>query len=263
MAVDTVNSPIEFSEELFPEWSEALFGVELAILHSSPVYYGLGVPHGDGDAVLLFPGFTHGDGYLFLLNAWLRRIGYKPHYSGIGLNANCPNLLIKDIVDHVIDQVIRETHRKIHLIGHSLGGAIARSVAVQRPNDIASVITLGTPVRRTLVHRSSFRDAEAVRNYVVEHSDRVKPECMTTLCDCEFMRSMKRPVPRKVNYTAIYTRNDGSVNWQSCTTGDPRIDVEVPGTHTGLTFNPTVYNVIAQRLATKRRAENPALSVSV
>lgn len=249
MAVGTLNPRRQFSEELFPEWSESLYGVELALLCSSPVYYGLGVPQGDGSAVLIFPGFTHGDTYLLLLNAWLRRIGYRPHYSGIGFNASCPNLLIKDTVDGVIDKAIAETRGKVHLIGHSLGGSIARSIAVQRPNDIASIITLGTPIRRTSVHRSLFRDAEAVRKYVVEHSSRVKPQCMTTLCNCAFMRSMKKPMPRGVDYTAIYTRNDGSVNWNSCTTGDPKIDVEVPGTHTGLTFNPTVYSVIARRLA--------------
>ena len=29
-------------------WKEALFGAELLLLHTSPVYYGLGIPHGDG-----------------------------------------------------------------------------------------------------------------------------------------------------------------------------------------------------------------------
>lgn len=239
----------EFAETPSPGWSEALFGVELALLHSAPVYYGLGVPHGDGSGVLLFPGFTHGDAYLLFLNAWLRRIGYRPHYSGIGLNANCPDLLIKDTVNGVIDRAIGETGRKVHLIGHSLGGSFARAIAVQRPNDVASVITMGTPIRPTLVQPAIYRDAEAVRRYVVEHNSRVKPECMTSLCTCDFMKSIKRPVPAKVRCTAIYTRNDGSVNWSSCTTGDPASDVEVPGTHTGLPFNPTVYSVIAQRLA--------------
>jgi hypothetical protein len=36
-------------------WKEALFGAELLLLHASPVYYGLGVPRGDGAAVIVFP----------------------------------------------------------------------------------------------------------------------------------------------------------------------------------------------------------------
>ena len=34
-------------------WKEALFAADLLLLHSSPVYYGLGVPYGDGSAVVI------------------------------------------------------------------------------------------------------------------------------------------------------------------------------------------------------------------
>ena len=40
-----------------PFWTEALFGAEILILHATPVYYGLGVPRGDGSAVVIIPGF--------------------------------------------------------------------------------------------------------------------------------------------------------------------------------------------------------------
>jgi hypothetical protein len=42
------------------------------------------------------------------------------------------------------------------------------------------------------------------------------------------------------------------VDWQYCITGDSEIDFEVPGTHIGLAFNPTVYDTIARRLADPR-----------
>jgi triacylglycerol lipase len=249
MPVETLNSPEYSSEILFPEWHEALFGVDLAILLGAPVYYGLGVPHGNGSAVLIIPGFMHGDTYLLLMNAWLRRLGYRPYYSGIGFNANCPNLLINDVLDPAINDILRETRGKVHLIGHSLGGTLARSIAVQRPGDIASVIMLGSPIRQTRVHPTTFRDAEAVRKYVVEHTPGVQAECMTSSCTCDYMKTSRMPIPAKVRCTAIFTKNDGSVDWISCTTGDPNVDVQVPGTHTGLVFNAAVYSVIAQRLA--------------
>jgi pimeloyl-ACP methyl ester carboxylesterase len=251
MSVEILNSPEESSETLLPEWHEALFGVDLALLLSSPVYYGVGVPHGDGSAVLVIPGFMHGDTYLLLMNAWLRRLGYRPYYSRIGFNASCPNLLIKDILDPTIKDILRETRGKVHLIGHSLGGTIARSIAVQRPREIASVITLGSPIRQTRVHPTMFRDAEAVRKYVVEHTPNVHAECMTSSCTCDYMSSLWMSVPKTIRFTAIFTRNDGSVDWHSCRTGDPAVDVEVPGTHTGSVFNATAYSVIAQRLAAK------------
>src|ERR1700759_318032 len=123
-------------------WKEALFGAELLLLHTSPVYYGLGIPRGDGSAVVLIPGFLGSDFYLSHLHAWLARVGYRPYLSGIGLNAECPNLLIRHRLTETVDKAIQQTRgRKIHLIGHSLGGIIARSVAAQRPDAIASVTT--------------------------------------------------------------------------------------------------------------------------
>ena len=114
-------------------WTEALFAAEILLLHATPVYYGMGVPPGDGSAVVIIPGFLGTDLYLMELHGWLGRIGYRPYFSGIGLNADCPNLLIQRHLNETIARARVETGRKIHLIGHSLGGVIARSVAGQRP----------------------------------------------------------------------------------------------------------------------------------
>ena len=103
-----------------PIWKEALFGAELLLLHASPVYYGLGVPRGDGSAVVVIPGFLGSDTYMTHLNSWLSRVGYRPYLSGIHLNAECPNLLIKYRLVEIVEKALRETRRKIHLIGHSL-----------------------------------------------------------------------------------------------------------------------------------------------
>jgi len=231
-------------------WKEALFAAELLLLHTSPVYYGLGVPHGDGSAVVVMPGFLGSDTYLGQLHAWLERIGYTPYFSGIGLNAQCPNLLIKYQVTNNIKKALKKTRRKIHLIGHSLGGIIARSIAAQRPDDIASVITLGSPFRGTVVHPSVLRAAEAVRIRILEsEGDDVLPDCYTGRCTCNFLNSLRRRLPSSVYQTAIYTRNDGVVDWHYCLTGRKGDDFEVPGTHVGLTFNPSVYSIIATRLA--------------
>jgi len=135
----------EIAEADISIWKEALFAADLLLLHASPVYYGLGIPHGDGSAVLLVPGFLGTDAYLTQLHSWLGRIGYRPYFSGIGLNAECPNLLIQRRLNDTISKAVSETGRKIHLIGHSLGGIIARALACQRSADVASVITLASP----------------------------------------------------------------------------------------------------------------------
>lgn len=231
-------------------WKEALFAAELLLLHTSPVYYGLGIPRGDGSAVVVVPGFLGSDTYLAQLHAWLARIGYRPYFSGIGINAQCPNLLIERRIAEMIQRALTDTERKIHLIGHSLGGIIARAIAAQRPDDIASVITLGSPFRGTVVHRSVLRAAEAVRKRILEcEGDEVLPACYTGKCTCEFLNSLRRRLPKSIYQTAIYTRNDGVVDWHYCLTGNPAHDFEVPGTHVGLTFNPSVYSLIATRLS--------------
>jgi len=180
----------------------------------------------------------------------LGRIGYRPYFSGIGINAECPNLLIQRRLNETINIALKETGRKIHLIGHSLGGVIARSAASQRPRDVASVITLASPFRGTVANRTILHAAEAVRLRILqEHGQGVLPTCYTGRCTCNFIDSLRREVPDAMLETAIYTRQDGVVDWRYCMTRNPEVDFEVPGTHIGMAFNPAAYSVVAQRLA--------------
>jgi pimeloyl-ACP methyl ester carboxylesterase len=232
-----------------PIWQEALVAVEFVCLRVSPVYWGFGIPPGDGSAVVLIPGLICTDLYLSELRAWLGRIGYRPYQSGIGLNAECPNLIIRQRLTDVIKQARRETRRRVHLVGHSLGGLLARAMASQMPNRIASVTTLGAPFRGVAAHPSVLRVAELVRKDILRrHGSGVLPGCYTGACTCEFLEAIQGEIPDSVRQTAIYTKSDGLVDWRACVTGDPAIDLEVSATHLGLTFNPVVYDVIARRL---------------
>ena len=236
-----------------PIWNEALFGAELLLLHASPVYYGLGVPRGDGSAVIVIPGFLGTDLYVTHLHAWLQRIGYRSYLSGIGMNAECPNLLIRYRLVETVKKAVAATGRKVHLIGHSLGGIIARSVAAQRPHDIASVITLAAPFRGTVLHQSVLHASRVVRKHILsEHGPRVMPDCYTPRCTCDFVSSLRCQMPRRVAETSVYTREDGIVDWRYCKSGCATNDFEVTGTHVGLVFNPSVYTIIAERLAESR-----------
>jgi predicted alpha/beta hydrolase family esterase len=231
-------------------WKEALFGAELLLLHASPVFYGLGIPHGNGAGVVTIPGFLGSDFYLSHLQSWLGRIGYTPYVSGIPINAECPNLLIRNCLTEAIDKARKKTRRRVHLVGHSLGGVIARSVACQRPEDIASVITIASPFRGAVAHQSIRRIADSIRKLILkEHPKSVLPDCYTTRCTCEFLNSLRCEIPPTVTETAIYTCDDGIVDWRCCMTEDPGVDYEVSGTHVGLVFNASVYRVISDRLA--------------
>ncbi len=224
--------------------------MEVLLLHAAPVYYGFGVPHGDDSAVVIIPGFLLTDLYLVEMYGWLSRIGYRPYFSGIGLNADCPNLLIRRKLTETIWRARRQTGRKIHVIGHSLGGVLARSVAGDLPDDIASVITLGSPFRGTVAHPTILHAVELVRQRIRQsHGTQVLPDCYSGACTCAFLDSLGRELPDSVAETAIYTRSDGLVDWRYCVTGNPEVDREVSGTHVGLGFNAAVYSIIAKRLA--------------
>lgn len=236
----------------FPVWQEWLAPVELAFLQVSPIYWGYGIPHGDGSAVVLVPGFLGTDLYLTQFAIWLRRIGYKAFYSGIPLNADCPNLLIRRNLSDAMRKACAATSGKIHLIGHSLGGSLARSAAIQMPERVASVITLGAPIRGIGARSSVMNAADMVRRQILEkHGQGVMPNCYTARCTCEFFESLRSEFPKSVRQTAIYTKKDGILDWRVCRTGDPDVDVEVSATHIGMVFSPLVYSIVARRLANK------------
>jgi pimeloyl-ACP methyl ester carboxylesterase len=237
-------------------WTEALFAAELLLLHASPVFYGIGVPRGDGSGVVIIPGFLGTDAYLMELHAWLARLGYRPYFSGIGVNADCPNLLIQRRLNETMERALSETGRKVHLIGHSLGGVLARAVARQRAKEVASVITLASPFRGVVLHKSVLRAAETIRSRILEeHGGGVLPGCYTGRCTCNFIDSLRRDIPKKILETAIYTRHDGVADWKYCVTGSAQCDFEVPGTHIGMAFNPSAYSIIAERLAQAQVAD--------
>jgi pimeloyl-ACP methyl ester carboxylesterase len=229
-----------------------LVGIEMVYLRLSPVYWGFGIPAGDGSAVVVIPGFLMTDWYLTEFRSWINRIGYAAYFSGIGLNAECPNLLLQNKLGETIEKAYTETGRKIHLVGHSLGGVIARAAASQMPDRIASVITMGSPFRGVTLHHSVHQAAQLVRTQILQrHGDGVLPACYTAECTCSFLESLMVRMPKSVLQTAIYTKSDGIVDWRVCMTGHPDVDFEVSATHIGMAFNPIVFDLVAHRLAGK------------
>ncbi len=231
-----------------PIYCEPFLLLEFATLRLSPVYYGLGVPTGDGTAVVIIPGLMGLDVILFELYGWLTRVGYRAYFSGMGLAADCPNLLAEHL-RATFDRAHRETGERVHLIGHSLGGIFARSAAVRMPHRVASVTTLASPFRGLVAHPLALTLGDLVRLRIRSRYPEVPRGCATSRCSCAFARSLRRKWPRSVAQTAIYTRADGIVDWRYCRTGDPHVDIEVSGTHLGLIFNSTTYMCIAERLA--------------
>lgn len=249
MATRTVLDDRFRSNAALPLWREALLGMDWLSLRLSPIFRGIGVPQGDGSAVIVVPGFLGSDQYLGDMHAWLSRVGYTPYLSGIGRNAECPDVL-SNRLQETIERAHRETGAKVHLIGHSLGGVLARGAAVRWKRQIASVITMASPFRGVTVHPFVLQTTFIVRGRIRQRRNgpKVMKECYTGDCTCEFLTALRSDFPPSIPKQAIYTKTDGVVDWRFCI-DEEDTDVEVRGTHVGLAFNPQVYQAIGNFLA--------------
>ena len=230
-----------------PLWSELLAGLEWAALKVSPVYYGVGVPQGDGAPIILVPGFLGSDLSLLELHLWLGRMGYRSYSSGIGLNADCPDVLLERLCD-TIARVYRETGRKVRLIGHSQGGLLAQAAAVRMPERVAQLITMGTPSRRPSAHPMVLR----LMKRVLRRRRETPRSCMRM-----FFAALRECMPASVARVSVYSKADAVVDWRDCVGVDGVVNIQVSGTHIGMSFNPQVYREIAGLLASHQDIEEP------
>jgi pimeloyl-ACP methyl ester carboxylesterase len=228
--------------------AELRWQAELARLLTDPVYWGHGVPHGDGAPVLLVPGFLAGDSYLVAMRDWLERIGYAPSLSGILMNVDCSDRALRRL-DARLAEVHAEAGRPVTLIGHSRGGHFAKALGHRRPDLVSRVITLGSGLDTAFDISIPTRAAvAAVRWLHVQTTDRVaKNGCFTDTCRCRFTRDFAGEFPASVSLVSIYSRGDGVVWWEACTVPYAR-NVEVTGSHIGLACNRKAYRVIGDAL---------------
>ena len=234
-----------------PWWREnALFILlEWLALRLSRVFYGFGVPRGDGAPVVLVPGYLTNDWSLVEMFHWLRRMGYRPYVSNIGWNCDCFDVLVDRLLE-TIAKVNAETGRQVVLIGQSLGGVFARSAATRRPDLVSAVITLGSPFRGFRTNPFVQWASDLTRAFVLwRRRPHVARQCCTLDCPCRTVAALRAPFPPTIPQRAVYSKTDGVVDWRTCINDDPTTNVEVPTTHIGMGIHPATYRFIAGELA--------------
>ena len=220
---------------------------QLSTLLCSPVYHGKQVQRGNGQPVLLIPGFFTGDWMMTLMAGWLNRLGYRAYFSGINWNIDCPNLT-SELLGWRLDQIAQETEHPITVIGHSLGGMLARSLSVNFPEHVSQAIAIGSPIDGTLRVNPfvpfTFRVLQSVRR----RRKATLPTCGSPQCSCQFAQTVSAALPTGRKFTSIFTKQDEVVDWRACI--DPQgANLEVSGRHISLTVNPAVYRILADLLA--------------
>jgi triacylglycerol lipase len=228
--------------------AEFRWQAEMWRLTVDPVFRGDGVPRGQGEPVLLIPGFLAGDASLSVMRDWLRRMGYDPHASGITANVDCSDRAV-DRLDHRLERVFFSTGSRVALIGHSRGAHFAKALAARRPDRVSAVISLGagldTPFDISIPTKATVA---AFRSWHSVTSDRIaKNGCFTDTCQCRFARDYGAEFPPEVPLTSIYSRGDGVVWWEACVVDYAKC-VEVTGSHIGLAFNRKAYRAIGDAL---------------
>lgn len=192
-------------------------------------------PHGDGHPVLVLPGFLASGTSTFPLRDFLKRLGYKGHRWKLGQNLGPVGEKEHDILIRLRELRARYD-QKVSIVGWSLGGVYARELAWMAPDDVRSVITLGSPLRH---HQST-----AVSNLYKMVSEQDESDA-----DDEILERMSGPPP--VPSTAIYSRSDGVVPWRCSLEKESPFteNIRVFSSHLGLGHNPSVLWAIADRLA--------------
>jgi triacylglycerol lipase len=231
-----------------PIWGEARVALEHAALRRHPVFRGDGVSPGDGAPVMLVPGFLAGDVSLGLMAGWLKRIGYRPCRAGIRINVDCTSRAI-DRLESQLERFADRHGREVAIVGQSRGGSMARILAVRRPDLVAGIVCLGSPVVDPLaVHPFVRAQVEAVAMLgslgvrgLFSHACRFGSCCLQTRVDATAVW------PEHVGFTSVYSRSDGIVDWRACLDPHAR-HVEVRSSHVGMSVNPAVFQIVAETL---------------
>jgi hypothetical protein len=192
------------------------------------------LPAGDGHPVLVLPGFMASDASTIPLRTFLKSKGYAVSAWELGRNLG-PTPEVMERMPKLLRRMARDHGGKVSLVGWSMGGIYARWLARISPDRVRQVVTLGTPVRSVVEDTSN---ASSLFDYLRPYHEDDHP-------------GLDDGAPLEVPTTAIHTRSDAIVPWQTCMIdpGAQSENVRVAGSHSGLGFNPAALYVVADRLA--------------
>lgn len=213
--------------------ARGLFELNASIL-LSPVL--MRAPKGDGHPVLALPGFLASDLSMVPMRRYLGELGYDAHAWRMGRNLG-GLARMRDALRLRLAEIHAASGRKVSLVGWSLGGVYARDLALQAPDMVRQVITLGSPFANDVRATNATRLYEALSGERVEDNLELRDAIAGDL-----------PVPA----SSIYSRSDGIVNWRTCLLqpSDRAENIEVHlASHIGLGVNPAALWAVADRLA--------------
>jgi alpha/beta hydrolase family protein len=240
---------------------EMLTMVDLGALLADPVFYGIGVPRGDGKLVVVIPGLLGNDLYLQPLRRWLGCVGYSPVRSTLDFNAGCMQRLRGQIHQQIMRRMEVDP-RPIALIGHSRGGVMAWALASQLQENVSHLVLLGSPVasfRASVASGNPYAPAGAVGRILMRISEQLReildPDCNYPNCGCALVNDVMGHLSARTAILSIHGSEDLVVEETAQSISDGQ-NVLVNASHVGLVYNAQVYRALGDFLA--RRATSQA-----
>jgi hypothetical protein len=200
----------------------------------TPPPFAEGAAQGNGQPVIVLPGFLSPDITTARLRQFLTQQNFTPYAWTCGLNIGPMPHVLRD-VQRQVHEVADRAGKPVALVGVSLGGTIAREVAKTCPDCIARVITLVSPIHMPVVTPlAPLAEAAAL---------------LWNMEELQALRAIAEPPP--VPVTAIVSPDDGVIDWRaSVPAPSDRVEiVEVSGPHMTVCSNPQVQHIVAERLA--------------
>jgi pimeloyl-ACP methyl ester carboxylesterase len=175
-----------------------------------------------GGAVLLIPAFLAGDWAMRGLRRYIEAHGFHVAIADIAINLGpSPGLLAK--LDAAL-AMLAAAHGPVSLVGQSLGGLLARDLALRHPDHVRRVVTICSPVR-------------------VPIATPLAPlaRLLQPFCDAAWLaRRTAIAASPAVPLTALYSEDDGVVDWRECLVEETARarNVRVRGRHSAIGAQP-------------------------
>lgn len=203
-------------------------------------------PRGDGHPVVVLPGFLGGESVMQCHLRFLQNRGYEVSPWGLGRNTGF-HARHAEALERKIRYLHYLTGRKVSLVGWSLGGVFALYGAQRAPECVRQVITMGSPFNVITKGSSNVPKFMGMLYRLIAHPMGFK---------VHFTRPRARLL-REVNalplpVSCLYSLGDGIVPPdEAVIENGHRLheNIRVPASHLGMTVNPIVLWIVADRLA--------------
>ncbi len=197
---------------------------------------------------MLIPGFLAGDTSLTRMARWLRDGGFALARSGISWNTGCMQETVQRLEDR-LERAVAETGQPALLVGQSRGGSIGRALAVLRPELVATLVTLGSPVLDQLAVKPRVWPSIATVGVLgsLGVPGMFSLRCLRGECCSLVNDAVTAPFPDSVRFLSFYSRSDEVVRWEACL--DPAaVHIEVQASHIGMGMDRRVWTELAETL---------------